>query len=185
MAKKLQAKLKQLEAKSKLEEDRQKELFKAILSKRQQKVEKTRKQIEDWSQNKLGAETERILQQSQLALKDSEKAINATIAKSMLKSLVAERKVIQSKTIALWRKKIFQRDKDQKRMIYLKALKEKSRKTVITLPDKVEKLEEQIKNNLTPKALKILEEQFSWGSKEALLRWQIHAHKNILSQCNK
>lgn len=101
IAKKFEAKFKQIEAKSKSEKDRQKKQFETLLVKNQQDAEKKRKQIEVSFQRKLAAETNKILKQSQIALKDREKALKATLEKSMLKSLDAEKKVIQKTAKAL------------------------------------------------------------------------------------
>lgn len=159
IARKFEAKLKQLTSKSISDQARQKKQFESLLLKKQQEAEKKRKQIEGSFQQKLAAETNRILKQSQAALKDREKALKATIEKSMRKSLDAEKKVIQSRTKSLEKKERIQRDKNQKLLTSFNALKDKSQKDVTTLRTKVEKLEEQLKKNETPQMLGLLEEK--------------------------
>jgi len=123
------------------------------------KFETKFKRIEGSFQRKLAAETNRILKQSQIDLKDREKVIKATLEKTMQKSLDTERQAILNQRKALEKKERIQRDKNHKLLTSFNALKDKSQKDVQSLRTKVEKLEEQLKKNETPQMLGLLEEK--------------------------
>jgi len=123
------------------------------------KFETKFKRIEGSFQRKLAAETHKILKQSQIALRDREKVIKATLEKTMQKSLNAERQGILNQSKALEKKERIQRDKNHKLLTSFNALKDKSQKDVQNLRTKVEKLEEQLRKNQTPQMLGLLEEK--------------------------
>lgn len=137
----------------------QKTLFTKKLELQEQRMAKTKEQIEKQFQSKLATETHKILKQEREKQKQAEKHLKAHIEKTSRERLDKEKRKLLKEKATLSRQQKLQRDKSEKLLQQYKSLQVRNKKQLESAERKINSLEEQIKKNQTPQMLGLLEEK--------------------------